>query len=243
MIKWTTPRLKCTIPQDLPLDYVLLTLKQGAVVLEKKILNQEIEDGIFYVTLSQEETSLFNVGLSINAQVNIMSGDTRLASRVLNLTATKNLHDEEIGEGDIRTLEILENGTYDVTAYDRVVVNITPPTPTETVLIEDTIQNVAIPQHFLSYDKWNSINLIISHTDEELSKYKFYIADVEYPIWSINITNEIARGILLTFEFDDGKTATIERNINNQTLYILDVSQYSKKFGEVGDVVKLVKVD
>lgn len=185
MIKWTTPRLKCTIPQDLPLDYVLLTLKQGAVVLEKKILSQEIEDGIFYVTLSQEETSLFNVGLSINAQVNIMSGDTRLASRVLNLTATKNLHDEEIGEGDIRTLEIIENGTYDVTAYDRVVVNVAPPTPEEVLIFSAETNDIPVGQesalgtHYEGQETYIDLDTILY---EDASTFKVYLNGVERDI-------------------------------------------------------------
>lgn len=96
MIKWTTPRVKCTIPEDLPLDYVLLTLKQNSLVMEKTIPAEEITDGIFYVVFTQEETSRFNIGFPIEVQVNIMSGSTRLASRILQVTATNNLHDEVI---------------------------------------------------------------------------------------------------------------------------------------------------
>lgn len=216
MIKWTTPTLKCNIPEGLEFDYILLTLKQGKIVIEKTIEKESVIDNAFSVFFSQDETSLFAESIIINAQLNIMYGNTRQATNIVDLKITRNLHDEYI-EGEV--------------------------TPTETVLIEDTIQSLAIPQHFLSYDKWNSIDLNVPHSSEDLSKYKFYIAGVEYPIWSINITEEIARGVLLTFQFDGERTATIERNINNQTLYILDVSQYSKKFGEVGDIVKLVKVE
>ena len=92
MIKWTTPTVKCMIPPDLPLDYVLLTLKQCAVVIEKRINQDQIKDGIFYVNFTQEETSLFDFGKKIQVQVNIMSGATRLASRILEITATNNLH-------------------------------------------------------------------------------------------------------------------------------------------------------
>lgn len=96
MIKWTTPRVKCTIPNDLPLDYVLLTMKQGEVIIEKTIQPAEIEDGVFYVTFTQEETSMFDLLKDINVQVNIMSGSTRMASRILTITATHNLHNEII---------------------------------------------------------------------------------------------------------------------------------------------------
>lgn len=97
MIKWTTPRVKCSIPPDLPLDYVLVTFKQGAIVVEKTVVAEQIEDGVFYIDFTQEETSQFNVGLGVDVQINIMSGSTRLASRILKVTATKNLHDEFIG--------------------------------------------------------------------------------------------------------------------------------------------------
>ena len=100
MIKWTTPRVKCTIPSALPCDYVLLTLKQNAIKMEKKIPAEEIDfmTGVFYVDFTQEETSQFNIGFDIEVQVNIMSGSTRLASRILKVTPTKNLHDEVIDE-------------------------------------------------------------------------------------------------------------------------------------------------
>ena len=98
MIKWTTPTVKCSIPPELPLDYVLLTLKQREIKLEKKIDAPEIEDGVFYVRFTQEETSMFNIGYNIEAQVNIMSGSTRLASRKLTITPTDNLHNEVIDE-------------------------------------------------------------------------------------------------------------------------------------------------
>lgn len=93
MVKWTTPTVKCTIPDELPLDYLILTLKQDAVLLEKKVMAEEIEEGVFYVTFSQEETSLFDFGKKIKVQVNIMSGSTRLASRILEIMATCNLHE------------------------------------------------------------------------------------------------------------------------------------------------------
>lgn len=96
MKKWTTPSVKCTIPNELPLDYVLLTLKQDAIKIEKKVMASEVEDGVFYVTFTQEETSLFDVGKKIKVQVNIMSGNTRLASRILEIVATCNLHDEAL---------------------------------------------------------------------------------------------------------------------------------------------------
>lgn len=137
MIKRTTPRIKCTIPPDMPLDYVLLTFKQNGIKLEKKILAGNIEDGVFYVTLTQEESQQFKIGFPIEVQVNIMSGSTRLASRVLQIEATKNLHDEIIGDDPGgQTLEITENGKYATEGYQFVDVHVQGTSPTGTLEID-----------------------------------------------------------------------------------------------------------
>lgn len=96
MIKWTTPTLKCTIPNDLQLDYVLLTLKQNSIAIEKRIEAANITDGVFEVYFTQEETGQFYKNMSIEAQLNIMHGETRLATNIVQLKITENLHDEVI---------------------------------------------------------------------------------------------------------------------------------------------------
>lgn len=93
MIKWTTPTLNCTIPSDITGDYVLLTLLCECSIVERKITFDEITDGKFVVVLSQEETAMFDVGDTVQAQVNVMSGGVRLASNILTLKVGKNLHD------------------------------------------------------------------------------------------------------------------------------------------------------
>ena len=94
MIKWTTPTLKCTIPSDLQLDYVLLTLKQNNTAIEKRIESSEITDGVFEVYFEQEETGQFLKNSLIKAQLNIMHGETRLATNIVELKIVENLHDE-----------------------------------------------------------------------------------------------------------------------------------------------------
>lgn len=94
MIKWTTPTLKCTIPSDLQLDYVLLTLKQNNTAIEKRIESSEITDGVFEVYFEQEETGQFLKNSLIKAQLNIMYGETRLATNIVELKIVENLHDE-----------------------------------------------------------------------------------------------------------------------------------------------------
>lgn len=56
MIQWTTQSLKCTIPETVNVDYLILSLKQGDILLEKTINASEIEEGVFDVSFTQEET-------------------------------------------------------------------------------------------------------------------------------------------------------------------------------------------
>lgn len=93
MIKWTTPTLECNIPADITGDYVLLTLACECSIIERQISFDEITDGAFQVVLTQKETAMFNVGDTVQAQVNVMSGNVRLASNILSLKVSRNLHD------------------------------------------------------------------------------------------------------------------------------------------------------
>ena len=96
MIKWTTPNLKITIPSDIEFDYLLLTLKQGNNLIEKRVESNEIEDGTFLVNYTQEETGSLIRNSKIQAQINFMAGDTRMATNIVELMITENLHDEVI---------------------------------------------------------------------------------------------------------------------------------------------------
>ena len=103
MIKWTTPTLLCKIPKDIAFDYLILTLKSRSYKINKTVPFSEIEDGTFSITLSQEETSKFEIGTNVEAQVNIISdGDllTRLGSNIICLHVCRNLYDEEIQNGE-----------------------------------------------------------------------------------------------------------------------------------------------
>jgi hypothetical protein len=94
MIKWTTPTLKCTIPEGIEFDYILLTLMQDDVVVEKTIT--DVVDNTFEVFFTQEETSLFKLFKKIEAQLNIINGEVRMATNIVELGITKNLHDSLI---------------------------------------------------------------------------------------------------------------------------------------------------
>lgn len=93
MIKWTTPSLKCTIPKEVVFDYIILTLVQGDITLEKKIQSSDVTDGEFIVTFTQEETGQLNFKLEVNAQLNIINGEQRLATNIVQMGVTRNLID------------------------------------------------------------------------------------------------------------------------------------------------------
>lgn len=96
MIKWTTPTLKCNIPDGLEFDYILLTLKQFDNVLEKTIQSNEVIDNSFSITFTQEETAMFVLKKEIDCQLNIIDGNSRKATNITTLMITRNLHDEVI---------------------------------------------------------------------------------------------------------------------------------------------------
>lgn len=98
MIRWTTPTLQCSIPSDIIFDYILITLKQGNVVIEKQIEQSSVVDGKFNVFFTQKETGKFVKECDIEVQCNIMNGGTRLATNIVNLRICKNLHDGIINE-------------------------------------------------------------------------------------------------------------------------------------------------
>lgn len=96
MIKWTTPTIMCHIPSDLIFDYAILTLKQNTYVIEKTVQFEEVQEGCFPVYFTQEETGGFQRNVKVEAQLNLMKDDVRLATRVVDLMISKNLHDEVI---------------------------------------------------------------------------------------------------------------------------------------------------
>lgn len=98
MIEYTTPTMKCTIPDETEFDYILITFKQYDNAIEKTIQKAEVVDNEFSVFLTQEETSSFSTGKPIQVQLNIISGGIRKATNIVEIKLTQNLHDEIIAE-------------------------------------------------------------------------------------------------------------------------------------------------
>ena len=102
MIKWTTPTMTCKLPEGTECDYIILTLKQGNVAVEKTVQSQDIVDGEFAVTFTQTEMGQFTPSqyssfpVYAEVQLNIINGNKRLATNVIKVQIVKNLHDEAI---------------------------------------------------------------------------------------------------------------------------------------------------
>lgn len=95
MIRWTTPTLDVKIP-DVAFDYLILTLKSGSGEINKEIQSSDVADGKFSVTLSQKESSMFAAGTYVDAQINFIDGENRLATNRQSLYVAENLLNKEI---------------------------------------------------------------------------------------------------------------------------------------------------
>ena len=101
MIKWTTPTLVCTIdPPNITFDYILFKLRGTHFPIERKIMPEEVEDGVFTVRLTQEETGSFKCcGDVAEVQLNFIRGEERFATNIEKLIVTKNLIGQVIDNG------------------------------------------------------------------------------------------------------------------------------------------------
>lgn len=137
MIKWTTPSLECCVPSELEYDYILFTLMQDEIVIERTVSQEQVQDGKFTLFFTQEETSQFKLLSPVEAQLNVMKGGVRIATNIETLSIDRNLHDEYIPP-ELPQLEITENGRYSVGTYLFVDVNVEGgDAPTGTIEITD----------------------------------------------------------------------------------------------------------
>ena len=102
MYQYTTPTLKVTLRDratkevltDLDFDYLLLTIKGGDSVIERRVTKEEYTEGTFTVELTQEETA--TLGNVITMQANIIKNNSRFATTKASKNLECNLKNEVI---------------------------------------------------------------------------------------------------------------------------------------------------
>lgn len=97
MIKGTTPSFTFKLPFNIELlSNAKVTLRQGEVILEKKLCDCATTENSLTVRLTQDETFMFDCKSVINVQLRVvtLNGDA-LATRVFDVYAKQCL-DEEV---------------------------------------------------------------------------------------------------------------------------------------------------
>ena len=102
MRKYTTPTLNVTLKKrsgeiatDLVFDYLIFTLKANGKRLDKRVEFADVEEGIFKIRFTQEETGMF-LGMTARAEINFLAGSTRLGTLIKDINLEENLIDEVI---------------------------------------------------------------------------------------------------------------------------------------------------
>ena len=98
MIRATTPTHKFVLPFDYA-SYVkelLITYRQGnEIILEKDKNGVSFDGNTIYLHLSQEETNLFKVNISVDIQVRVLTNrNEAMASEIYKLSVKEVLNDE-----------------------------------------------------------------------------------------------------------------------------------------------------
>ena len=98
MYRATTPKHTFLLPFDTRLiDALVLTYSQkGVVIIEKYLDDVTLDDKKVIVTLTQEETMLFNKDNKARIQMRVKSGSSVIASQILEIDVNKVLNDEVI---------------------------------------------------------------------------------------------------------------------------------------------------
>lgn len=98
---FTTPDLRIrilkkdgTVATDLEFEYLIFTLRSCCARLDKRVDASEVEEGVFTVTLTQEETGLFPGYDTVKAELNFFNGNKRLGTLIKTISTDDNLIDE-----------------------------------------------------------------------------------------------------------------------------------------------------
>jgi hypothetical protein len=98
MVRATTPTHYFTLPSGYEdnISELLVTYAQNLeIVLEKRKNDATFDGSIFYFTLTQEETNLFDANYSVELQIRIKTNDGQsVASPIYKMTVERVLNDE-----------------------------------------------------------------------------------------------------------------------------------------------------
>ena len=103
MRQYTTPSLRITLKDkhgqpviDMDYDYILVTFRCGDYSIERQVKKSQTQEGVFTITLTQEETAGLQIGRACDVELNIMAGSARIGTQIKRLSVDRNLHDEVI---------------------------------------------------------------------------------------------------------------------------------------------------
>lgn len=103
MRTFTTPDLRIrlirkdgSVATDLEFEYLIFTLRGCNTRLDKRVDASEVEEGVFSLTLTQEETGAFPEGATVRAEINFFNGNKRLGTLIKALSLEENLIDEVV---------------------------------------------------------------------------------------------------------------------------------------------------
>lgn len=103
MRQYTTPSLRITLKDkhgqpvtDMDFDYILVTFRCGDYLIEREVKKAETEQGVFTITLTQEETAGLTIGRACDVELNIMAGTARIGTQIKRVSVDRNLHEEVI---------------------------------------------------------------------------------------------------------------------------------------------------
>lgn len=102
MIRGTTPTITITAAglSEISIDRAYLTIKQKGNVIEKELEDMAINGDVLTVTLSQEETLSFTVGVDVELQLRVLSkSGTAYASQIISTPVGRILKDGVIPDG------------------------------------------------------------------------------------------------------------------------------------------------
>lgn len=103
MRQYTTPTLNITIKyrdggiaSDLDYDYLIFSLRSACYKIDRTIQKEEVIDGVFSITFTQEETAKMKLNDDVEMELNFFKDDTRFASNIQKMRIDRNLLQEVI---------------------------------------------------------------------------------------------------------------------------------------------------